>query len=374
MSDRVTTALARARRVLGRFGDAEVVEKTIWGSPAGKKKLAKRLVAMLPPHKTYVEPFAGSAAVLFAKDPAEVEAINDADGEIAQAYRLIKGLTAEKLERLRRMQWTGDEVAFKRLFDSKPTGDLERLHRFLYLTHFSYGKLRGRSFNPNAAGVPARTVDRIESFAPRLKSVRIHSGDYEKVVRKYDSKDTVFYFDPPYPGYNVDVGESDFDEERFFEILKSLKGKFLLTYGVRGKLPKLVRESNFTVKQIRTPRSIRAMRGVEGPTMLTQLIVTNYSLASRPAAVSRQRSAVSQEKADSRELMAEGWLAKQAFGTFGGSHHYAKRIVPLIPITRPTSSPSPARRQCSTPRSRARRRSSPTSTRTWSSSTGASRR
>jgi hypothetical protein len=60
------------------------VEKTIWGSPAGKKRIADRLAAMLPPHSTYVEPFAGSGAVLFAKEPAEVEAINDADLEIAR--------------------------------------------------------------------------------------------------------------------------------------------------------------------------------------------------------------------------------------------------------------------------------------------------
>ena len=57
--------------------DREVCEKTIWSSPAGKKRLAKRLVSMFPPHKTYVEPFAGSGAVLFEKQPADVEAIND---------------------------------------------------------------------------------------------------------------------------------------------------------------------------------------------------------------------------------------------------------------------------------------------------------
>lgn len=257
------------------------VSKTIWGSPAGKKRLADRLAGMLPAHKTYVEPFAGSAAVLFAKEPVEVEAIGDADLEIADAYCTIKRLNRSQLDRLRRMSWTGDKATFKRLLDESPSDDIQKLHRFLYLTHFSYGKLRGRSFNPGSAGVEARTLDRIEAFAPRLKNVRIYGGDYEKLVRKYDAKDTVFFFDPPYAGYNVDVGESDFDEERFFALIKSLKGKFLLTYGVRGKLPGLLKEAGFTIKRIRTPRSISAMRGVGGSSVLTQLVVANYGLVGK---------------------------------------------------------------------------------------------
>src|SRR5690606_36495959 len=104
MRDRREAAIAHARRVLAAnkraLTDAAEVEKTIWGSPAGKKRLADRLVAMLPAHKTYVEPFAGSAAVLFAKEPSEVEVINDADPEIAEAYRLLKKLTDRKSTRL----------------------------------------------------------------------------------------------------------------------------------------------------------------------------------------------------------------------------------------------------------------------------------
>ncbi|RKH04380.1 XkdF-like putative serine protease domain-containing protein [Corallococcus carmarthensis] len=281
MGNALTKALARARHVLESLQGSEPVEKTIWGSPAGKKRLAKRLVAMLPAHKTYVEPFAGSAAVLFEKAPSDVEAINDADPEIADAYRLIQKLTPAGLAKLKKLPWVGDEKTFKSLFDSKPKGDVERLHRFLYLTHFSYGKLRGRSVSPNSMGVEAKTLARIEQHAPRLKRVKVYSGDYEKVVRKYDGKDTVLFLDPPYPGYNVDVGEGDFDEERFYGVLKSLKGRWLMTYGIRGKLPGMLKDSGFVVKRIRTPRTIAAMRGVGGSSVLTQLLVSNYQPAAK---------------------------------------------------------------------------------------------
>ncbi len=273
-------ALVRARQLIARVAPRPVA-KTIFSSPAGKKRLAKRLVAMLPEHSTYVEPFVGSGAVLFAKEPVDVEAINDADTEIAEAFRLIKRLNASKLERLGRMKWTGDPATYKRLYASEPSGELERLYRFLYLATFSYGKLRASSFNPNTLGVESRTMARLEANAPRLAKVHVHAGDYLKVVKKYDTANTAFFFDPPYAGYDVNVGEGKFDEERFYEVLKGLRGRFLLTYGIRGKLPGLLKGSGFRIQRVRTPRGIRSMRGVGGPKFLTQLIVTNYALPTR---------------------------------------------------------------------------------------------
>lgn len=103
--------------------------------------------------------------------------------------------------------------------------------------------MRGRTFSPNVQGIEAKTMARLERHASRLAKVKVHTGDCEPVVRKHDGADTAFILDPPYPGYNVDVGESKFDEERFFEVLKSLKGMWLMTYGIRGKLPKLLKDA-----------------------------------------------------------------------------------------------------------------------------------
>jgi DNA adenine methylase len=280
VGSRVQRAVERAELVVDRLTPAPI-EKTIWGSPAGKKRIANRLVGMLPAHAAYTEPFAGSGAVLFAKEPVATEAINDADPDIARAYKLVKRLTPRTIASLRKKPWIGDEKTFKSLCEESPTEDLAWLHRFLYVTHFSYGKMRGKSFSPSGAGVRATTIDRLEKFAPRLKHVDVYGGDYRKVVEKYDGKDTVHFLDPPYFGYNVDVGESHFDERAFFDVLKSLRGKFLVTYGIRGELPKLVKDSDFDVRRIRTRRSIASMRGVGGSSILTQLLISNYGLTKK---------------------------------------------------------------------------------------------
>jgi len=209
--------------------DLEKRRIAIWGSSAGKSAIADKLAAMLPPHKVYVEPFVGSGAVLFAKEQAEVEVVNDFDPEIAEAFRSLKAMTPEKLRRLARMNWTSSRESWKRIRDSKPKDDVGRLHRFLYLARFSYGNMRGKSWDVSSGGQVYTTVlTRIERHLERCKRLHIYSGDYEAVVRKYDGPDTVFFFDPPYAGYDADVKEKQFDEERFYNILKSLKGKWLL--------------------------------------------------------------------------------------------------------------------------------------------------
>ena len=280
MDSRALGPLAKARELVAALAP-ELVEKTIWGSPAGKKRLAKRLAAMLPAHKSYTEPFAGSAAVLFAKPQVATEAINDADPEIASAYKTIQRLSPEDIAKLGDMDWTGSAETFKRLKGENPTGDLAKLHRFLYLSHFAYGKIRGKSFSPSTAGIEANTPARVAKFAPRLKGVHVSSGDYEPVVRKFDGKDTVHFLDPPYAGYNVAVGEGKFDEGRFFKLVRSLNGKFLITYGVRGELPGLLKSEGYAIKRIRTPRTIRTMRGVGGSKYLTQIVASNYDVAKK---------------------------------------------------------------------------------------------
>jgi site-specific DNA-adenine methylase len=256
---------------------ARPVEKTIWGSPAGKKRLAARLVKLIPAHKVYVEPFAGSAAVFFEKEPVATEVLGDADAEIAAAFKALKSLTDAELDALRRKNWVGRESTYRSLLKAHPRGKVEKLYRFLYLSHFSYGKLRGKSFNPNADGIEATTIKRIEKFRDRLRKVKVHHGHYADLVKQYDSKDTFFFLDPPYPGHNVEVGEDRFDEVEFRKVLDGIKGRFLVTYGTRGELD----TKGFHVRKIRPPRSIRAMRGVGGPKTLPQLLIANYTIAAK---------------------------------------------------------------------------------------------
>ncbi len=53
----------------------------------GKRRLVDLLLSRFPAHKCYVEVFAGGAAVFFARNPADVEVLNDVNGDLVNLYR-----------------------------------------------------------------------------------------------------------------------------------------------------------------------------------------------------------------------------------------------------------------------------------------------
>ena len=97
-----------------------------------------RLLPLIPPHKRYVEPFAGGAAVFFGKEPADEEVLNDRDPDIAFAYRFIQKLTPERLARLKRFNWTNSRDYFNAVKAKRAKNDLERFHQFIYLNRWGY--------------------------------------------------------------------------------------------------------------------------------------------------------------------------------------------------------------------------------------------
>jgi DNA adenine methylase len=56
----------------------------------GKQLMAKYILPMIPEHILYCEPFAGGAAIFFAKLPSEVEVLNDTNRELINFYRVVQ--------------------------------------------------------------------------------------------------------------------------------------------------------------------------------------------------------------------------------------------------------------------------------------------
>src|SRR5262249_9203356 len=72
--------------------------------------LAPWIVAHLPPHTCYVEPFGGAAGVLLRKAPARCEVYNDLDGAVVGFFRVLRERPNDLIEAIRRTPFARAEV------------------------------------------------------------------------------------------------------------------------------------------------------------------------------------------------------------------------------------------------------------------------
>lgn len=200
----------------------------------GKRRLADKLIPQFPPHSCYVEVFAGGAALYFLRNPAEVEVINDINGELVNLYRVVKNHLEEFV---RQFKWAlSSRDVFKWLQDTPPQTltDIQRAARFFYLQQHAFGgKIEGQNFGTATTAPPVnllRIEENLSSAHLRLSSAYIENLDWLKCIEKYDRPHTFFYLDPPYwetEGYGVDFGIEQY--EKMAAMLKSIKGKAMVS-------------------------------------------------------------------------------------------------------------------------------------------------
>ena len=201
----------------------------------GKRRLAKVILPMFPEHQCYVEPFAGGAALFFAKPPSETEVLNDINSELVNLYRVVKHHLEEFC---RQFKWAlVSREIFKWLQDTplEALTDIQRAARFYYLQKLAFGaKISSQTFGTATSSKPRLNLLRLEEDLSdahlRLCRVFIEHVSWQECIRRYDRPHTLFYLDPPYwgtEGYGVDFG---FDQYVLMaELASSIKGRMIIS-------------------------------------------------------------------------------------------------------------------------------------------------
>jgi len=107
----------------------------------------------------------------------------------------------------------------------------------------------------------------------RLKRVNIENGTFEDIIRRYDSRETIFYFDPPYYKTAKYLHEMKIEDyQHLEELLTDIKGKFLLTINDHKVMRLLWKD--FQIDEIEVYYSIG--KQVKSRVRYKELIVSNY--------------------------------------------------------------------------------------------------
>lgn len=183
---------------------------SVIGYYGSKHSIAPQIVNLMPAHRGYVEPYAGSLSVLAAKPPSPFECVNDLDQDLMTFWRVLRD-RCDELERLAaltphsRAEYAGTWP---------PAGaedDLTRAWRvWVQLTQGRGGQLRQTGWRYHevtrgrGSGMPttlAGYVGRFAAAAERLRNVSLECLPALDVIDRYGrDPQTVMYVDPPYLG------------------------------------------------------------------------------------------------------------------------------------------------------------------------------
>jgi DNA adenine methylase len=173
-----------------------------------KTTIAAQIAALLRPHAHYVEPFAGSLAVLLAKPPSRMETVNDIDGDLMTFWRMLRDRPAD-LERACAL--TPHARAEHQAAYAPAPDDLERARRvWVRLTQGRSGALRPTGWRhyqdpagpgPSMPGYLRAYVSRMHAAAERIAAVSLECRPALEVIEAYGRHPGVLiYADPPYLG------------------------------------------------------------------------------------------------------------------------------------------------------------------------------
>jgi DNA adenine methylase len=241
-----------------------------------KKDIADKLISMFPKHEIYVEPFIGGGAVFFKKEPSKYEVINDLDKGIIDTYKTIK--------KIKKFNFRKDLNTIKKIEDFykqpiKTDADYLTHQKINYCNAFSgqlvdHYKTVSGIYRPSN---PYSTLQNIEEYKQRLKNVKIYNQSYEKIINKFDGPDTFFYLDPPYMDAKLIYKHGTFDYEELFNILKNIKGTFLLSINDDPYIRKLFRPfymKKILIKSKTGPNS----KGIGSKGDRKELLISNYKI------------------------------------------------------------------------------------------------
>ncbi|MEV0382329.1 DNA adenine methylase [Nonomuraea sp. NPDC050643] len=175
----------------------------------GKTTLADKIVRLLPAHEHYVEPFAGSLAVLLAKPPSRMETVNDLDGELMNFWQILRDRPLE-LERVCALTPHGRQE-HEASYDLDACDELERARRvWVRLSQGRAGTLRKTGWRyyvdpgGSSSSMPrylAGYVERMAAAAERLAMVTLECRPAADLLAAYGKHaEVLLYVDPPYLG------------------------------------------------------------------------------------------------------------------------------------------------------------------------------
>lgn len=253
----------------------------------GKQTMLKHLLPLIPAHRIYTETFAGGAALLFAKEPAEVEVINDLNNELINFYWTASvnySLLKREIDKTLHARGIHQHATY--IYRNPSFFDhVQRAWAVWCLCKMSFASKMDGSFGYDKAkrGMSKKVTYAKDAFTQdlcdRLEKVTIERDNAVKVIKRFDQPEAFHFVDPPY--VNSDCGHysgmfTESDLVNLLELLSTLQGKFMLTMYPHDQVEAFSNRFNWRIVDLeRTISSAKTVRNKK-----VEWIIMNYLSAS----------------------------------------------------------------------------------------------
>lgn len=246
----------------------------------GKSYMKDHILMIIPTHDTFVDVFGGGGHIVYNKECKgnKLNIYNDINSDMTNLFLQFRDNTDEICNKLELTPYSRKiHAEYNTTYNNRDVWNtktnLEKAIMTYYLLKSSFNGIIGKRENGTAFSVSTKSAnayyESVKKIRKLYKNVIIENKDFRDIIQKYDSETTVFYLDPPYFGteYLYSSHFSEKDHHDLFEILRNIKGKFVLSY-YHCKITELYKNNNY----IFTEHNVKNAAGNNR----IELIITNF--------------------------------------------------------------------------------------------------
>lgn len=213
--------------------------------PGAKWSVANWVIGHFPQHRSYLEPFFGSGAILFNKPRSSIETVNDLDGDVVNLFYWIR-TAPERLAQA--VHWT---PYAREVYDRAWAAQYTETDPFHRAVDFYVRLMMGHGFRTTgervgwkndvqgrekayAAKYWCEAPGVIFKAAERLRGVQIECRPAVELISRFNFPNVLIYADPPYllgarHGKQYRHEMTDADHQDLLYVLKAHKGPVVLS-------------------------------------------------------------------------------------------------------------------------------------------------
>lgn len=240
-----------------------------------KASFSDKLIRLFPSHDCYIELFAGSGSLFFAKPLAKYNILNDIDEDIYNFWEVLKFQKEALYEEIKNL--IIHEKIWQKYKKEVVTDPVFRAALFVMYSNFGY-MCKDSTLQVECNNTKELVLSRIKNVSKKIESVIFTCGDFRECIRSLSTSikkeyTSFVYADPPYVSCKKQHYKAKFYENDLSDLLDSLTSSGI-NFGIseynHPMIIDFAQQYNLNINTVCNKRTLKNRN--------TEVLLTNYDV------------------------------------------------------------------------------------------------